>query len=159
MCERFNIDDVARINNIQIIHERGGETFAVYPFCGNKTGKFSYIVSKGTKKNIYHCFSCEAKGNAIDLHIKLSGENFGEGEQAYKLAAKDIFKRLGSGFHAERFNRWIGAFLFVVLRIRPAIFFFPVLTRPRKMFTIIKYNRSCYELFVLHPSVESYKAF
>ena len=101
MCERFNIDDVARINGIQVIRERGGETFAVCPFCGNKTGKFSYIVSKGSKKNIYHCFSCEAKGNAIELHMKLSGEDFGEDEQAYKLAAKDIFKRLGSGFHAE----------------------------------------------------------
>lgn len=99
--ERFDIADVARINGIQILRERGGETFAVCPFCGNKAGKFSFIVSKGNKKNIYHCFSCEAKGNAIDLHMKLSGENFGTGENAFKLAAKDIFKKLSNGAWAE----------------------------------------------------------
>lgn len=91
--KRFNIADVARIHGIQVIKETGGDIYAVCPFCGNKEGKFSYIVKKGKKQNIYNCFVCDNHGGAIDLHINLSDGNY-QGEEGRKKAAKEIFEIL-----------------------------------------------------------------
>lgn len=89
---KFDISDVARINGLQIIKRtKGAETFCVCPFCGDRRGKFSYVINKGKKSNIYRCFSCEAGGNMFDLHKKLTGESF---ESATDIA-KDIYKKLG----------------------------------------------------------------
>ena len=87
--DNFNIQDVARIHNIEVIRERGGETYAVCPFCGDRRGKFSYVVDKGDKKkNIFKCWSCGEGGTAIDLHMKLANTC------DYKVAVREIFEAI-----------------------------------------------------------------
>ena len=95
MEKTFNIDDVAHIHHIETLKRVGGEVFAVCPFCGDNRGKFSYVIQKGKKKNIYNCFvsSCGAHGDAIDLHIALSTGNY-SGPNGRKKAAIEIFKAL-----------------------------------------------------------------
>ncbi len=92
--DRFNIADVARIHGLDILRETGGETQCVCPFCGDKRGKFSYILNKGGKENMYHCFKCGASGTAVDLHIELSDRNFDMEDDRYKAAIKDIFEAI-----------------------------------------------------------------
>lgn len=91
---RFNIADVARIHGIRILQEKSGETYAVCPFCGDKRGKFSYIIKKGNRQNMYHCFACESGGNAVELHMKLSTKNYDRIKNGYKVATRDIFKAI-----------------------------------------------------------------
>lgn len=94
MCiDRFTIADVARIHDIKVIKEMGGDIYAVCPFCGDKRGKFSYIIQKGNKQNIYNCFNCDSHGGAIDLHIKLANGDY-SGPDGKKRAAKEIFDAL-----------------------------------------------------------------
>ena len=90
--ERFNIADVARIHGLQILHKNSSQAniSAVCPFCGDTRGKFSFIIKKGNKENMYNCYHCGAHGNAIDLHIALSDKNYA-GSDGIKNAAKDIF--------------------------------------------------------------------
>lgn len=105
MCiERFNIADVARIHGVRIIRERNGEIYAVCPFCGNDRGKFSYIVKKGKRQNIYHCFSCDAGGTAIDMHMKLSNNDY-SGADGYKKAALDIFRSINGDSTLENHHK------------------------------------------------------
>lgn len=90
--EAFTIADVARIHGIDILRDTGGEVYAVCPFCGDKRRKFSFIVSKGNKKNMFKCFNCGQSGSSIDLHMKLSPSIEYDGADGYKRAANDIFR-------------------------------------------------------------------
>lgn len=103
--DRFNIADVARIHGITPIRERGGEIYAVCPFCGNEKGKFSYIVKKGEKENLYKCWKCGEAGNAIDLHIKLSNGCEYSGFDGHKKAIRDIFKAINGDSSFEEYHR------------------------------------------------------
>lgn len=99
MIDRFDISDVARINGIRILKGPvNGETYCQCPFCGDKRGKFSYIVKKVSngklKENKYRCFNCDAGGNAIDLHMQLNPSSEYIGEEGYKKVCKDIFSAL-----------------------------------------------------------------
>ena len=91
----FDIEDVARIHGLQTIKSYGGDTFAVCPFCNDTRGKFSYTVQKGDKKNIYHCFVCDASGDMIKLHMELSPQDFGISFENRDEAKRDIAMRLG----------------------------------------------------------------
>lgn len=88
MEERFTIADVAAIHGINSFRNTGGEFFAECPFCGNKKGKFSYILEKGNKRDMYHCWSCGEGGGAVNLHMELSGIT------DYMEAVRDIFTTL-----------------------------------------------------------------
>ena len=103
MCDRFNIDDVARLHGITA-KEKGGEFFATCPFCGDTRGKFSYFIRKGKKENLYHCWACDAGGTAIDLHINLSPCGEYSGMDGYKRAIKDIFKALKGDSSFEEYH-------------------------------------------------------
>lgn len=95
--DRFSIEDVANLHGIKKIREYGGEILAVCPFCGDTRGKFSYIVQKGEKRDMYHCFVCDASGDAVKLHMELSMQDFGisfTGPDARRNAAADIWARL-----------------------------------------------------------------
>lgn len=100
MGETFNIADVAAIHGIETIKDRGSEVFAVCPFCGDRRGKFSYIIQKGDKSNIYNCFACDAHGGVLDLHMKLSGNIYGD--NANKQAAKEIFQAINSNMEYKK---------------------------------------------------------
>lgn len=90
----FNIGDVARIHGLVPIRApKGSEIFCECPFCGDRRGKFSYILNKGDKKNIYKCFACDEGGNMFDLHVRLSGKTFGSSSEI----AKDIYQQLEGG--------------------------------------------------------------
>lgn len=71
--KRFGIADIAAIHGISSFRSSGGEFFAECPFCGNKKGKFSYIIKKGFKSDMYHCWVCGQGGGALKLHMELSG--------------------------------------------------------------------------------------
>lgn len=92
--DKFTIADVARIHGLQEIKSNGTETYCHCPFCGDRRGKFSYIVEKGSKRNMYHCFKCDEQGSAIDLHIKLSPLTDYSGDDGYKKAVRDIFSAI-----------------------------------------------------------------
>ncbi len=94
MSERFTIADVARMHGIRELRTNNSETYCVCPFCGNSKGKFSYIVKKGKKENMYHCWSCDSKGGSVDLHIALSSNIDYSGDEGYKQACRDIFSAL-----------------------------------------------------------------
>lgn len=100
MGDTFNIADVAAIHGIEIIKDKGSEVFAVCPFCGDRRGKFSYIVQKGDKSNIYNCFACDAHGGVLDLHMKLSGNAYGS--NANKQAAKEIFQAINGNMEYKK---------------------------------------------------------
>lgn len=100
MGDTFNIADVAAIHGIEIIKDKGSEVFAVCPFCGDRRGKFSYIVQKGDKSNIYNCFACDAHGGVLDLHMKLSGNAYGS--NANKQAAKEIFQAINGNVEYKK---------------------------------------------------------
>ena len=107
--DKFTIADVAYLHDLRIISESSGETFCECPFCGDKNGKFSYIVKKDNKANMFHCFSCGKGGSSLDLHMQLSGINYDAMENPKKQASKDIFKALESdtkfiNFHDEYFK-------------------------------------------------------
>ncbi len=78
---KYSIEDIARIHEIKSLYQKKttladgrvitSEVFAVCPFCGDDRGKFSYVVHKDGKKNMYNCFHCGKHGNAYDLHQKL----------------------------------------------------------------------------------------
>ena len=89
----FNIADVAAIHGVEVIKQKGGEIFAVCPFCGDRRGKFSIVIEKGNKKNIFHCFNCGEHGGSIELHKRLSSEDYSDADGT-KRAAKDIFNAL-----------------------------------------------------------------
>lgn len=82
--ERFNIEDVVRIHNLRILR-RGKDTTCVCPLCGDSRGKFSYFVKKGSKENLWNCFNCNEGGDAIKLHMMITGNT------DYQSAIKDIF--------------------------------------------------------------------
>lgn len=73
--DRFSIADVAHLPGLLELKNNSSnpETYCVCPFCGNRKGKFSYIVKKGDKENMYHCWSCGESGSAVELYMKLSG--------------------------------------------------------------------------------------
>lgn len=96
----YTIRDVARLVGLSEIREHGGEYYCVCPFCGDKRGKFSYIVEKGSKKNLYNCFKCREHGGALDLYMKLSPNSY-SGEDGWKQAKDDIRHSLGSSAPAE----------------------------------------------------------
>lgn len=97
MCEkRFNIEDIANIHNITPIKAVNGEVFAICPFCGDARGKFSYVIEKGRKKDVYNCFACGESGGALKLHMQLSGENFDD-EEEIKKACREIYSQLENG--------------------------------------------------------------
>lgn len=109
MCvDRFNIADVARIHGIEVTKIGSGETYAKCPFCGDTRNKFSYIVTKGKKQNIYKCFNCGAGGTAIDLHIQLSGKDF-SGSDGYQKAIKDIFRCIDNNVEVENYHKEVEA--------------------------------------------------
>ncbi len=91
----FNIGDIANIYGIRPIKEQNGEIFAVCPFCGNKKGKFSYLITKGNKSNLYNCWSCGESGSMFDLYRKLSDKSYDEHD--YKAMSRDIYKALDNG--------------------------------------------------------------
>ncbi len=99
--DRFDIEDVAKIHDLRILRKSGAETFCECPFCGNTKGKFSYIVKKGSKENIFHCYHCDEGGSSIDLHMKLSGET------DRKTAVKQIFAAIRNDevLTNQHFNR------------------------------------------------------
>ncbi len=76
--DRFSIADVAHLLGLSELknNPHNPETYCVCPFCGNTKGKFSYIVKKGNKENMYHCWSCGELGSAVELYMKLSGRNY-----------------------------------------------------------------------------------
>lgn len=86
----FTIEDVARIHHIKVIKEYANEVFCECPFCGNKKGKFSYVIKKGKKENYFHCWSCDNGGNAISLHTKLTGKYYPD----IKYAVKEIWSMI-----------------------------------------------------------------
>lgn len=106
MCDsKFTIADVAAIHGIQTLKEGNGEVFAVCPFCGDARGKFSYIIQKGNKSNIYNCFACDAHGGVLDLHINLSYGDYSDAE-GRKRAAREIFQEInGNTYIAENHKR------------------------------------------------------
>jgi len=89
----FTIADVARIHGIKTIRKQGADIYAECPFCGDTRGKFSFLIQKGDKRNMYHCFRCGESGNALDLHEKLSGKFF----TSPKEIAADIYECLSGG--------------------------------------------------------------
>lgn len=95
--DRFSIADVAHLLGLSELKNNSSnpETYCVCPFCGNQKGKFSYIVKKGNKENMYHCWSCGESGTAVELYMKLSGKNY-DIKEDYKQAVRDIFNDLGS---------------------------------------------------------------
>lgn len=96
----FTIHDVALIHGINA-REKNGEFYADCPFCGNKNSKFSYVVSKGEKRNIFHCWVCGESGNAIDLHTKLSDGDY-TGEEGRKKACREIFSAIDGNIEFEK---------------------------------------------------------
>lgn len=88
----FTIKEVAEIHGIYA-KERNKEYYADCPFCGNKKNKFSYIVNKDGKRNMFHCWSCDSGGNALDLHILLTPKDY-SGEDGRKKACRDIYLAL-----------------------------------------------------------------
>ena len=76
------------------------EVYAVCPFCGDARGKFSMTASE--KSGAYHCFCCDAHGNAFTLAGELANENFGTGSERYKNIARFINKKLGNTDFAPR---------------------------------------------------------
>lgn len=90
----FTIKDVAAICNIQELRS-SVETFCVCPFCGDKRGKFSYIVSKGSKKNMYHCFACDSHGSMYDLYSRIRGKS-----DSFRSIRKEIENELGRSVSA-----------------------------------------------------------
>ncbi len=102
--ERFTIADVAAMYGIYPIRERGGESYAVCPFCGDKRGKFSFVVAKGKKRNCFKCWKCGEGGDAVELHMKLSGKNY-SGEDGYKAATRDIFKAINGDADLAEYHK------------------------------------------------------
>ncbi len=92
--DSFTIQDVARLHGLNILGERGGEVYCECPFCGDRKKKFSYIVEKGNKRNVFKCFKCNTGGSAIDLHIALSPFEDYSGDDGYKRAVRDIFRAI-----------------------------------------------------------------
>lgn len=88
----FTIKEVAEIHGISA-KEKNGEYYADCPFCGNKKNKFSFIVNKDGKRNMFHCWSCDSGGGAIDLHIMLTPKDY-SGEDGRKKACRDIYVAL-----------------------------------------------------------------
>lgn len=82
--DRFNIEDVVSIHNLTILR-RGKDTTCVCPFCGDRRGKFSYFIKKQDKENLWNCFNCFKGGDAVKLHMMLTGQS------DYQTAIKDIF--------------------------------------------------------------------
>lgn len=102
--DTFTIADVAHIHGIAPLKQNGGEVFAVCPFCGDARGKFSYVIEKGSKRNIYNCFVCGAHGDSIDLHINLSTGDYA-GSDGRKRAARDIFHEINGDNSLADFHR------------------------------------------------------
>lgn len=72
------------------------QVFAVCPFCGDERGKFSMTKkSSGDSSGAYHCFVCDAHGNAFSLCESLATEDFGNGPDKYKNIAKYMYKAMG----------------------------------------------------------------
>lgn len=78
----FNISDVAEVLGIKPIRRTSGEVFAVCPFCNDRRGKFSYIIAKGNKKDMFHCFKCETGGSKYKLYALANGEHYDENKKA-----------------------------------------------------------------------------
>lgn len=107
--KNFTIADVAYLHDIKPISESFGETFCECPFCGDARGKFSYIVKKDDKANMFHCWECGKGGSSVDLHIMLSEVNYADMKDPKKQAIKDIFRAIESdtkfvNFHEEHFR-------------------------------------------------------
>ena len=101
MVERYTIEDVANIHGLQELSRRNGEVYCVCPNCGNVKKKFSYVIAKNDKKDIFHCWSCGVGGNATDLHVLLSGKNF----CSTREAARDIFMILNGNNEYQTFHK------------------------------------------------------
>lgn len=107
MGDYFSIADVARLRDINYIKGRpvtkisSSETYCDCPFCGKSGNQFSYNISKG----VYHCWSCEARGNAIDLWINTSNEEYTNDAKGRKEAAKDIYTALNGDVEIMAFHR------------------------------------------------------
>lgn len=98
--ENININDVGRALGLTIIkyaESYSDNTLAYCPFCGDKRGKFSYIISKGSNKNIYNCFKCGNHGNMWDLWEKVSLKTYDDTPNKFKDMISDIFEALGGG--------------------------------------------------------------
>lgn len=89
----FTIRDVAQLCGLSELNEKNGEYYCECPFCGDRRGKFSYVVEKGTKKNIFGCFKCGKSGNTLELYMSLNPGLY-SGEDAWKQAIRDIEMRL-----------------------------------------------------------------
>lgn len=98
--KRFTIEDVANLHGLHGKF-RNGEVFCRCPNCGNEKNKFSYVVCKGEKRDVFHCWSCDVKGNSVDLHILLSGKHF----SSHKEAARDIFQSLNGNNDYKEYNK------------------------------------------------------
>ena len=74
--------EVADILGIKPIRRTSGEVFAVCPFCNDRRGKFSYIIAKDNKKDMFHCFKCETGGSKYKLYALANGEHYDESKKA-----------------------------------------------------------------------------
>jgi DNA primase catalytic core len=74
--ENTSILSVLKERDITVTR-KGSSFFAVCPFHSNGAEK-NPSLSIDTQKNLYHCFSCEASGNVIQLVQQLDGIGFRE---------------------------------------------------------------------------------
>ena len=87
---KITIEKIAMLHGIATIKQKGGQTFAVCPFCGDNKMRFSYASERHGKKNMFNCFRCGAHGSGFELHERLSGKSF----ESNKEIAKDILSSL-----------------------------------------------------------------
>ena len=97
----FDIADVADLCRLEPVYKNGapvvtgsGEHWCVCPFCGDKRGKFSYVINRGNKKNYYGCFVCGEHGNMFDLWREMNpfGKTYGDNDA--KAMARDIYRAM-----------------------------------------------------------------
>ncbi len=105
--DRFTIADVVNIRGLNSLRghspkTNGNETYIDCPFCGDNRGKMSY----NTRKNTYHCWKCNASGNAVKFWIETDYDSKDySGEEGVKEAIKDIFTCINGNSILQEFHK------------------------------------------------------
>lgn len=72
MDRKITMEEVIDLDNIEVYATRGDEHYFKCPVCGREKYKCSY----NSRKQVFHCFHCDAKGGAVELHAEITGQGY-----------------------------------------------------------------------------------